>query len=99
MDALLSDKLRDDYSTQTVHHIREVLSNALGTAHRYRWIDENEASGVELPPIETVRPARPLTLDEVRLIARTLPKPGKTVFMIGVIFGLRIGENPGTPCR
>src|SRR5690348_15175767 len=95
IDALLSAKLEQSYSTQTVHHIQELLSKALGTAHRYRWIDENAASGVELPPIETVRPARALTLDEVGLIAKSLPEPARAVFMIGVIFGLRIGEILG----
>src|SRR6266581_2920157 len=95
VDSFLSTKCGEGYSTQTVHHIHELLSKALGTAHKYRWIEENAASGVELPPIETVRPARALTLEEVGLIARTLPEPGRTVFMVGVIFGLRIGEILG----
>src|SRR5439155_11937546 len=88
-------KLGERYATQTVHDIHELLSKMLGTALKYRWVGENAASGVELPPIETVRPARSLTLDEVGLIAKTLPEPVRTVFMIGVIFGLRIGEILG----
>ena len=95
IDSFLSVKLGEGYSPQTVHHIHELLSKMLGTAYKYRWIEENTASGVELPPIETVRPARALTLDEVGLIAKALPEPGRTVFMIGVIFGLRIGEILG----
>lgn len=50
---------------------------------------------IELGKVRKVRPARALSLEEVPVIAQNLPEGPKAVFVIGVFFGLRIGEVLG----
>jgi integrase len=95
VEAFLSDKLKEGYSSQTVHHLRNVLSKALQAARRWEWIEENPARMIELGKVRKVRPARALALDEVALIAEKLPEGPRVVFVTGVFFGLRIGEVLG----
>ncbi len=95
VEAFLSDKLKEGYSRQTVHHLRNVLSKALQAARRWEWIEENPARMIELGKVHKVRPARALALEEVSIIAENLPEGPKAVLVTGVFFGLRIGEVLG----
>jgi integrase len=95
VEAFLSDKLKEGYASQTVHHLRNVLSKALQAARRWEWIEENPARMIELGKVRKVRPARTLSLEEVAVIAQSLPEGPRAVFVTGVFFGLRIGEVLG----
>lgn len=95
IEAFLSQKLKEGYASQTVHHLRNVFSKALQAARRWEWIEENPARMIELGKVRKVRPARALSLDEVLVIAKSLPEGPRTVFATGVFFGLRIGEVLG----
>jgi len=95
IEAFLSQKLKEGYSSQTVHHLRNVISRALQTARRWEWLEENPARMIELGKVRKVRPARALSLEEVVTIAKSLPEGPRAVFATGVFFGLRIGEVLG----
>ena len=95
IEAFLSHKIKEGYASQTVHHLRNVMSKALQAARRWEWIDENPARMIELGKVRKVRPTRALSLEEVVAIAKALPEGPKAVFAIGVFFGLRIGEVLG----
>ena len=95
IESFLSHKLKEGYASQTVHHLRNVLSKALQAARRWEWIEENPARMIELGKVRKVRPARTLSLEEVVAIAESLPEGPRVVFVTGVFFGLRIGEVLG----
>ena len=44
-----------EYASQTVHHLRNVMSKALQEARRWEWIDENPARMIELGKVRKVR--------------------------------------------
>jgi integrase len=95
IEDLMTQKEKQGLSSQTVHHIHGIVSKMLGKAKFWGWIEENWASGVTLPQVVRQRSARALTLEEVRLIGGNLREPARTVFVLGVAFGLRIGELLG----
>lgn len=83
------------YSPQTIAHLRNALSKMLGTAVLWRWLDENPTKGVTLPRMERKRIPRVLTFDEIGELSKVLREPARTVFVLGVLLGLRIGELLG----
>jgi hypothetical protein len=95
IEAFLSQKLKEGYSSQTVHHLRNVVSSELLTARRWEWLEENPARMIELGRVHKVRPARTLSLEEAVTIAKSLPEAPRAGFATGVFFGLRIGEVLG----
>lgn len=88
----ISEKQRRGYSPQTLRHFRNVLSRILGTAVKWGWLPTNEAQGVDLPQMERRRIARPLQPHEITKLSSTLREPARTVFVLGLLTGLRIGE-------
>jgi integrase len=68
------------------------LSKILETAKSWGWLQDNVARGVKLPPMEHVRKARVLTVAEIAKLLETLPEPVRTMFILAVGLGLRIGE-------
>lgn len=95
MQEFISTKQIAGYSPQTIAHLRNTLSKMLGTAVLWRWLDENPTKGVTLPRIERKRIPRVLTFDEIGKLSKVLREPARTVFVLGVLLGLRIGESLG----
>jgi len=92
---LIGQKQHQGYSPQTLAHFRNLLSKLSGTAQRWEWVQSNPARGIELPPMERRRKARLLTTDEIAKLAQTLHEPARTIFLMGTLTGLRIGELLG----
>jgi len=88
----IGQKQRAGYSPQTLAHLRNLVSKIFGTATRWGWMNHNPARGTELPPMERTRHARVLTPTEVRSLDRKLDDPARTIFLVGCLTGLRIGE-------
>ncbi len=82
-------------STETLSHLRNLLSALFSTAISWGMVEANPASGVKLPPAERRRESRILSADEVRRLLGVLPEPSRTIFGLGVATGLRIGELLG----
>ncbi len=89
---MIGQKQRQGYSTQTLAHFRNLISKLLETARSWGWLQDNPARGVKLPPMQRVRRARVLRLGEIRNLADALRDPVRTMFVLGVTLGLRIGE-------
>ncbi len=56
------------------------------------WMEFNPAQNIDLPPMERKRSARVLSPEEISKLAGTLAEPVRTVFLLGALTGLRIGE-------
>jgi integrase len=88
----IQQKQAQSYSPQTLAHLRNLLSKFFRIAISWGWIETNPARGVKLPPMERQRKPRVLTLDEIQSLAENLTDPGRTMFLIAVLCGLRVGE-------
>jgi len=85
-------KHQQGLSTQTVGHLRDLLSKVCETAKSWGWLQENSARGTKLPPMEAVRQSRVLSPDEITRMVGALREPARAIFFLGVCLGLRIGE-------
>ena len=82
-------------STETLSHLRNLLSALFATAISWGMVEANPASGVKLPPAERRRESRILPPDEIRRLLGALPEPSRTISGPGIGTGLRIGELLG----
>jgi integrase len=89
---LIGQKQRQGYAPQTLAHFRNLLSKICGTAVRWGWMEFNPSQDIDLPPMERRRPKRVLTPEEVCKLACALKEPVRTMFLMGTLTGLRIGE-------
>lgn len=83
------------YSTQTLRHFRNILSKFFRAAMRKKFIAANLTANLEMPAMKRVRQSRVLTLQEVSDLLRAFDHPLKTIFLFGLLTGLRIGEILG----
>jgi integrase len=86
------EKQRQGYSVQTLAHFRDSMSKILETAKSWGWLQDNVARGVKLPPMERVRVARVLPSVEIAKLLEALTEPVRTMFILALGLGLRIGE-------
>jgi len=77
---------------QTVRNIWIVLSSILKAAVEYSYLDENPARGVRFPPQPPPKERRVLTKDEIQRLLEQLEEPFKTMAILVLLTGLRIGE-------
>jgi len=89
----LAAKLRSGLAWKTVKEIRGVLGRVLGTAEQWEYITDNQARRTRLPR----RPIRPLSKavlapEQIRQLAAELAEPARSIAMLLVLTGLRIGE-------
>ncbi len=91
----ISKKEAEGYAPQTVAHLRDALSKALGTAALWGWINDNPTKGVTLPRMQRRRVPRVLTFQEIAKLREALAEPARTMLVLGVLLGLRIGELLG----
>lgn len=95
LDRLMAQMQRQGYSWQTRVHTRNTISKMYSTAQKWRWIAENPAKWVDVGERKIVRKQRALSVEEVGLLAGYLDEPARTVFILAVTTGLRIGEILG----
>ncbi|HEV2495225.1 MAG TPA: site-specific integrase [Terriglobia bacterium] len=86
------EKQPQGYSVQTLGHLRDLMSKILETAKSWGWLQDNVARGVKLPPMERVRKARVLSVSEIAKLLDGLTEPVRTMFILALALGLRIGE-------
>jgi integrase len=86
------EKQKQGKSVQTLGHLRDSLSAILETAKSWGWLQDNVARGVKLPPMERVRKPRVLAVAEITKLLEALREPVRTMFILALGLGLRIGE-------
>ena len=88
----LIGKLKNGYAWETTHHLRSLLSKVIGTAVDWNFLSDNRVRGTKMPERSLKRPHRFLSLDEVRRLLAASEEPVRTIVLIAVMTGLRIGE-------
>jgi len=88
----LVEKLKNGYAWETVAHLRSLLSKVSGTAVDWNFLPDNPVHGARMPERSLKRPHRFLSLDEVRRLIAASDEPVRTIVLLAVMTGLRIGE-------
>jgi len=86
------DKLKQGFAWETTNHLRHLLSKVMGTAVSWDYIPNNPVRGVKMPEKTLKRAHRFLTADEVRRLITASKEPVRTIVLLAVMTGLRIGE-------
>ena len=88
----LLEKLKLGLAWETVNHIRNLLSKVLSIAVAWGYLEDNAARGVKMPERTLKRPHTFLSAEEVRRLLGALDEPSRTIVVLAVMTGLRIGE-------
>ena len=93
VQAFLAAKLNKGLAWKTVKEIRGVLGRVLGTAEQWEYINDNQARKTRLPrrPLRTV-PKSVLAPEQIRQLAAELAEPARSIALVLVLTGLRVGE-------
>jgi integrase len=77
-------------------HFRNLLSRIFATAKKWGYFSgDNPAIGVELPEKRAVREKHALSPDQVSRLVPLFKEPMRTMFLIGIGTGMRVGEILG----
>jgi integrase len=83
------------YSTQTIVHIRNVISAIISHAKREKCFDgEKPTFGVTLPPMARVR-AQDLTIDQAKRMLQLMHYPEREITLMAIITGMSVSEICG----
>jgi integrase len=78
---------------ETCNHLRNLLSKIFANAKKWGHCSgENPASGVELPEKRPTSKKQVLMPDQVVRLLAILREPVRTMVLVGVLTGLRVGE-------
>jgi len=92
LQAFLGAKTRAGLSWETVAHIRNVLSKILGAAVEWHYVQENLVKLTKLPRRPPRKPRLFLTGQQVSRLLGELTEPVRTIVLLLVTAGIRIGE-------
>jgi integrase len=92
IQSFLTEKLRQGNSAAHVHGMRTTMSKVLQAAVAWGLIGENPARGCHVARQEARRERRFLNSEQVQRLATALPEPCRSVVLVAVLTGLRIGE-------
>jgi integrase len=77
---------------KTVRSMASALSSSFRTAVNWGFVDINPVRAIALPPKRNVRARRALTPEEVKALLRSLKEPCRTMVILMLLTGMRIGE-------
>ena len=92
LQSFLSRKLNGGLSSETVHHFKCGLSKILSAAEEWGYITENVAQKTKLPRRQHGSERAVLTPVQVRNLAAALNEPARSITLLLVLTGLRVGE-------
>src|ERR1700732_523132 len=79
-------------SWETVHHLQCALSKILGTAVEWGYIEANPVRMTRLPRRRRMHEKAVLTPVQLRLLVARLSEPSRSLVLLLMLTGLRIGE-------
>lgn len=89
----LAAKLSSGLAWKTVKEMRGVLGRVLGTAEQWEYINDNQARKTRLPRRpHQLAPEPVLAPEQIRLLVAELPEPARSIALLLVLTGLRVGE-------
>jgi integrase len=92
LQSFLTRKLNGRLSWETVHHFKCGLSKILGAAEEWGYIAENVAQKTRLPRRQHGTERAVLSPVHVRDLAAILNEPARSITLLLVLTGLRVGE-------
>ena len=98
LQGFLSRKLKGGLSWETVHHFKCGLSKILGAAEEWGCVNGNLAQKTKLPRRQHGAERVVLTPVQVLNLAGELDEPARSITMLLVLAGLRIGELLALRC-
>jgi integrase len=89
-------KLGSGLGWESVNHLRNLMSKLFETARKWNYFQgSNPASGVSLPEKHAVREKHALQENQIALLLSRLKEPVRTMVLLGILTGMRIGEILG----
>jgi integrase len=88
----LTGKLKKGYSGAHVHGMRTTLSKVLQAAVAWDLLEANPARGCHIANRQPTKARTYLTPEQVHELLAELPEPCRTVVLVAVCTGFRIGE-------
>jgi integrase len=92
VQTFLASKRQQDYAGSTVHSMRTTLSKVLKSAVDWGYLDQNPARGIQIGDRTPVRERVFLMPQQIRLLLGALPEPCRTLVLLAVLTGMRVGE-------
>ncbi|MGH9745207.1 MAG: tyrosine-type recombinase/integrase [Candidatus Acidiferrales bacterium] len=92
LQAFLSAKVRAGLSWETIAHIRNVANKILDSAVEWGYASTNVARLTKLPRRPPRKPRPFLTRDQINKLLCELREPVRTIALLLVVTGVRIGE-------
>ena len=92
IESCLSGLQQTGYAVSTLRSVRATISTVLESAVSDKYIADNPAHGIRIREVDSKRELRYLRQSEVRRLLLKLEDPCRTVVLVAVSTGLRIGE-------
>jgi integrase len=89
-------KMESGLGWESVNHLRNLMSKIFETAKKWNYFQgNNPAIGVSLPEKNPVREKHALQENQIALLLSQLKEPVRTMVLLGILTGMRIGEILG----
>ena len=93
-------KMESGLGWESANHFRNLVSKVFEMARKWNFYSgSNPASGVLLPEKNAVREKHALQPDQIQRLLAMLSEPVRTMVLLGILTGMRIGEILGLPRR
>ena len=93
-------KMAGGLGWECADHYRNLMSKIFVTAKKWGFFAaDNPATGVDLPEKKAVREKHVLLPEQIPALLAALEKPARTMVLVGVLTGLRVGEILGLRWR
>jgi integrase len=92
---LISAALARGYSTQTVTHIRNVVSAIFAHAKKKQWFSGDNPARLVTPPGMVRKEAHGLSLAEVKEVLGVMQYPEKEMTLIAILTSMNVAETCG----
>ena len=92
VQCFLAEKRKQGLSGSSVHGIRTALSKVLDAAVNWNLLEQNPARGIQIGDRTPKTERLYLNPPEVLRLLASLPEPCRTIVLVAVLTGMRIGE-------
>jgi hypothetical protein len=99
VQCFLAEKRKQGLSGSSVHGIRTALSKVLQAAVEWDFLEQNPARGIRIGDRAPKTERLYLNPSEVRRLLTSLPEPCRTLVLVAVLTGMRIGEILALRCK